>query len=244
MPTLLKLGQPALGVAPRPRRTGVSGAGFVFWELRSPGAGRRSAPFPHQIGFAAACTSVGISNLVMYTTLLAIPLYLERVRGHDSRVTGLTLAALSALSALAGPIGGRWMDARGRVVPAVVGAVALFLGMAGLTIAIGGTTLWPVAMALGLMGLGLGVAGASVQATAVEAVPVQRAGSASGIYSTARYLGSVIGSTALAIVFVSKPGEGESERFTALFAVLVVVAAVGIIANSRIALSGNPQATS
>jgi DHA2 family methylenomycin A resistance protein-like MFS transporter len=116
--------------------------------------------------------------------------------------------------------------------------------MAGLTITIGGTTLWPVAVALGMMGLGLGVAGASVQATAVEAVPVQRAGSASGIYSTARYLGSVIGSTALAIVFVSKPGEGESERFTALFAVLVVVAAAGIVANSRIALTGNTKARS
>ena len=242
VPTLLKLGQPALGVALALGGLGL-GAGFVFWELHSPAPVVDLRLF-RTGAFAAACTSVGISNLVMYTTLLAIPLYLERVRGHDSRVTGLTLAALSALSALAGPVGGRWMDARGRVVPAVVGAVSLFLGMAGLTITIGGTTLWPVAVALGMMGLGLGVAGASVQATAVEAVPVQRAGSASGIYSTARYLGSVIGSTALAIVFVSKPGEGESERFTALFAVLVVVAAAGIVANSRIALTGNTKARS
>src|SRR6185503_20316069 len=164
------------------------------------------------------------------------PLYLERVRGHDSRVTGLTLAALSALSALAGPVGGRWMDARGRVFPAVVGAISLFAGIAGLTIAVGGANLWPLAIALGLMGLGLGVAGASVQATAVEAVPVQRAGSASGIFSTARYLGSVIGSTALAVVFVTRPSAGERERFTALFAVLTVIAAAGILVNTRLAL--------
>jgi MFS transporter, DHA2 family, methylenomycin A resistance protein len=84
------------------------------------------------------------------------------------------------------------------------------------------------------MGIGLGVAGASVQATAVESVPAQRAGSASGIYSTARYLGSVIGSTALAMVFVSKPGTGASGRFTALFAALAVIAVAGIAVNTRL----------
>jgi DHA2 family methylenomycin A resistance protein-like MFS transporter len=234
VPTLLKLGQPIPGVALA--LTGVAiGAGFVLWELRS------SAPVVDLrlfriSSFAAACASVGLSNLVMYTTLLAMPLYLERVRGHDSRVTGLTLAALSALAATAGPIGGRWMDARGRVVPAVAGAIALFAGIIALTVAVAGAALWPVILALAVMGFGLGVAGASVQATAVEAVPVHRAGSASGIYSTARYLGSVIGSTALAIVFVTRPGSGESSRFSALFAALILVSAVGIIANLRIGL--------
>jgi MFS transporter, DHA2 family, methylenomycin A resistance protein len=237
VPTLLKLGLPILGIALALGGLAI-GAGFAFWELRS------AAPVVdlrlfRTSAFAAACASVGLSNLVMYTTLLAMPLYLERVRGHDSRVTGLTLAALSALSALAGPVGGRWMDARGRVFPAVVGAVSLFVGIAALTIAVGGANLWPLAIALGLMGLGLGVAGASVQATAVEAVPVQRAGSASGIFSTARYLGSVIGSTALAVVFVTRPSAGESERFTALFAVLTVIAAAGILVNTRLALTGN-----
>jgi EmrB/QacA subfamily drug resistance transporter len=234
VPTMLKLGRPALGGL-----LAVAGivvlAGFVAWELRT------SAPVVdlrlfRSSAFAAACASVGLSNLVMYTTLLAMPLYLERVRGHDSRVTGLTLAALSALSALAGPIGGRWMDRRNRVLPAVSGAIALCAGVAALTVAVRSADLWPVVLALAAMGLGLGVAGASVQATAVEAVPPQRTGSASGIYSTARYLGSVIGSTALAVVFVTKPSAGASNRFTFLFAALIIAAAAAIATNTRLTL--------
>jgi DHA2 family methylenomycin A resistance protein-like MFS transporter len=209
------------------------GLAFALWELRS------SAPVVdirlfRRPEFAAACASVGMSNLVMYTTLLAMPLYLEHVRGHDSRVTGLTLAALSALSALGGPIGGRWTDRRGRVLPAVTGAIALFAGAVSLTAVVGNATLWPIAIALGGMGIGLGISGASVQAAAVESVPVQRAGSASGIFSTSRYLGSVIGSTALAIVFVNRPGSGASDRFVVLFAALAIVALAGIAVNTRI----------
>jgi EmrB/QacA subfamily drug resistance transporter len=232
VPAFLKLGRPALGVGFAALGVAI-GVGFAYWELRAHAPVVDIRLF-RRSEFAAACASVGLSNLVMYTTLLAMPLYLERVRGHDSRVTGLTLVALSALAALAGPIGGRWMDARGRVVPSVVGAVALCIGVAGLTLAVGSASLLPVVIALAGMGIGLGIAGASVQATAVESVPAQRAGSASGIYSTARYLGSVIGSTALAMVFVSKPGSGASGRFTALFAALAVVAVAGIAVNTRL----------
>lgn len=232
VPTFLHLGRPALGVGFAAIGVAI-GVAFAYWELRA-----RAPVIDIRLfrgaEFSAACASVGLSNLVMYTTLLAMPLYLERVRGHDSRVTGLTLAALSALAAFSGPLGGRWMDARGRILPAVVGAVALCAGMAALTVAVGSASLWPVVIALGGMGVGLGISGASVQATAVESVPGHRAGSASGIYSTARYLGSVIGSTALAMVFVTKPEAGASGRFTLLFSALAVVAVIGIAANARL----------
>ena len=46
---------------------------------------------------------------------------------------------------------------------------------------------------LALIGSGLGLAGASLQTSAVEAVSADAAGSAAGLYSTARYLGSIVG---------------------------------------------------
>lgn len=98
-----------------------------------------------------------------------------------------------------------------------------------------GTGLAPVVGALGLMGIGLGIAGAAVQTAAVESVPAERTGSAAGIYSTARYMGSVAGSTALAIVFADSPRAGEATPFVRLFAGLVLVALLGAVANSRIA---------
>ena len=186
---------------------------------------------PH---FAAACASIWLSNLVMYTTLLAIPLFLERVRDRSIQESGLVLAALSALAAFCGPLGGRWSDRRGRWLPAVAGASALFAGTALLAAGTSGSGIGTIVVALAIMGLGLGISGAPVQTAAVEAVPEAGTGSAAGIFSTARYLGSVMGSIILAVAFVQPSDTDDNERFIALFAVLAAVAMAGIVANSRI----------
>lgn len=233
IPTLVKLGQPLLALA-----AGAAGAAialaFVRWELRTtaPVVDVRLFARPH---FAAACASIALSNLVMYTTLLALPLYLEDVRGHGVQVSGLILVALSAFAALWGPIGGRWTDSRGKWVPAVIGAVVLLIGTILLTAGVRAPELAPIVVALAVMGLGLGVSGAPVQTAAIEAVPSARTGSAAGLFSTARYLGSVTGSTVLATLFVQHPVAGQATPFVALFAGLSVVALLGIIANARIA---------
>jgi EmrB/QacA subfamily drug resistance transporter len=232
VPATVRLGLPLLGVACA--LIGILiGAAFVAWELRVPAPVVDIRIFG-RTQFAAACASVGLSNLVMYTTLLALPLYLERVRGHDSRITGLTLAAMSALAALAGPIGGRWTDARGRLAPAVFGGACVFGGAFGLAIAVGFSHLWPVILGLIVMGTGIGICGAPVQAAAVESVAPGTAGSASGVYSTSRYLGSVTGSTALAIVFATRPESGQTGRFIGIFVVLALIALGTIAVNTWI----------
>jgi EmrB/QacA subfamily drug resistance transporter len=232
VPTTVRLDLPLLGVACGLIGVLIGGA-FVAWELRTPAPVVDVRVF-RRIEFAAACASVGLTNLVMYTTLLALPLYLEQVRGHDTRVTGLTLAAMSALAALAGPIGGRWADVRGRILPALSGGAAVCAGAGGLAVAVGFVPLWPVILALVVMGAGLGISGAPVQAAAVESVAAGKAGSASGVFSTSRYLGSVIGSTALAIVFATRPDSGQSGRFIGLFAVLALIAVGTIAVNAQL----------
>ncbi len=240
IPTMLKLSLPALAVI-----AGVGGVAigliFIRWELSTPAPVVDIRLFAKS-HFAAACASIGLSNLVMYTTLLALPLYLERVRGHDARVSGLILAALSAVAAFWGPIGGRWTDRAGRWLPAVAGATSLLAGAVLLIAGVRGTTLVPIAVALAMMGMGLGISGAAVQAAAVESVPGTKTGSAAGIFSTSRYIGSVAGSSVLAIVFVQRPNPGQSDRFIALFAGLAVAALFGLAVNTRIAARRSPVA--
>jgi DHA2 family methylenomycin A resistance protein-like MFS transporter len=233
IPTMLKLDRPVFAIAAGLAGL-VSGVLFVRWELRS------SAPVVDvrlfaQSQFAASCGSIGLSNLVMYTTLLALPLYLEGARGHSVQISGLVLAALSAFAAIWGPLGGRWTDRSGRRAPALFGAAALLIGSALLAIVVRGEAIIPVAVALALMGIGIGVSGAPVQTAAMESAPRERAGSAAGIYSTSRYLGSVVGSSVLAIVFVRRPHTGEEGRFIALFAGLALVALIGVFVNDRVA---------
>jgi len=95
--------------------------------------------------------------------------------------------------------------------------------------------LWPIALALAVMGIGLGVQSAPVQTSAVEAAPMEKTSAAAGVYSTSRYLGSVIGATVLAIVFTSDPVPGDTGRFQWLFAGLAIAALAGVFANSQIA---------
>ena len=126
IPTLLKVGQTAMAGLAGVTAAAI-GVGFVRWELRT-GAPVVDVRLFTRSRFAAACASIALSNLVMYTTLLALPLYLERVRGHSIQVAGVTLAALSAFSAIWGPLGGRWTDRIGLWLPAVAGAAVLLAG--------------------------------------------------------------------------------------------------------------------
>jgi DHA2 family methylenomycin A resistance protein-like MFS transporter len=171
----------------------------------------------------------------MYTTLLALPLFMDHVRGDNERTIGLTLAAMSALSALWGLLGGRISDQRGRWLPAVAGAIGLLLGIGMLAGVLDAVRLWPIGLALAVMGVGLGVQSAPVQTSAVEAAPMDKTGAAAGVYSTSRYLGSVAGATVLAIVFTADPAPGDTSRFQWLFTGLVIAALAGVVANSRIA---------
>jgi MFS family permease len=238
IPTLVKSGQPTLAAAAALVGAAL-GVAFVRWELQAPApvVDVRLFVRPH---FAAACASIGLSNLVMYTTLLALPLYLEGVRGYSVQVSGFTLVAMSAFAALWGPIGGRWTDQRGRWLPAVAGAVVILAGTLLLIAGVRSPELTLVIIALAAMGLGLGVSSAPVQTAAVESVPHARTGSAAGIFSTSRYLGSVTGSTVLAIVFVQRPEFGEVGQFVGLFIALSLVALAGVAANARIAARVNP----
>lgn len=232
-PTLLNFDQPALAAGAVVAGV-AAGWGFFHHERRV------TAPIVdltlfRQRHFAAACASILLGNVVMYTTLLAIPLFLEHVRGASASRIGLMLGAMSILSALATPIGGRWADRLGRWQPAVAGALIACAGtfLVGLALGAGGTAVLVVALAI--LGLGLGIAGAPVQAASVESVPAGQSGSASGIYSTSRYIGSVIGTSVLALLFASDPDPGDTGRFIALYLALGGVAIAGIAANSRIA---------
>jgi EmrB/QacA subfamily drug resistance transporter len=193
IPSLIRFGYGWMGAV-----AAIASVGFGWLFIRS----QVTAPSPvidlklfSQSHYAFACASICLSNLVMYTILLSLPLFLERVRDYGVQTTGLVLAAMSAFSALLGPLGGRWADQRGHWSPAVWGASTLAAGTVILTASTMVDRLALIVVALVIIGLGLGISGAPVQAAALQAIPGDLAGSAAGIFSTARYVGSVVGSS-------------------------------------------------
>jgi EmrB/QacA subfamily drug resistance transporter len=149
-------------------------------------------------GFTPAVTTVLLSNLTMYTLLLSLPVFLIGWGNWDDEHVGLLLAGLSLPMVFFSPLGGRLSDRSGRRLPAFLGTVLIALGTLPF-LAIAPFWSWPVYLApLVLLGIGSGLSMASMQATAIETVSLGRAGQAAGLFSTMRYLGSILGSSVMA----------------------------------------------
>jgi EmrB/QacA subfamily drug resistance transporter len=213
----------------------LAAGGLFIWRER-----RASAPvvdlalFRHR-HYRWACFSVSMSNFLLYTALLATPQLFERVWGYSVQTTGLALASFSAFAVLLGPVSGRWADRSGYWLPAVTGATCLAAGSVLLALSSAIAGIVAIVVSLAIMGVGLGIAAASVQTAAVESVPHEQTGSASGVFSTFRYLGSVVGSSILAMSLSGDPGPGDTLPFTLLFAGMAAVALLGILTNARVA---------
>lgn len=178
--------------------------------------------------FAAGCAGVALSNLSMYTTFLAIPLLLADLPGWSSTQVGLVLSALWAPTVVCAPLGGRLADRWGRRWPTALGLLLLTAGMAGLgALETGTDDLWVLLAGLGVAGVGLGLSQAGLQTAVLESVARDQSGSASGIFSMSRYIGSIAGSSALPMLY----GGGQLAGFGRVLSVVVVTAFAATIAS-------------
>jgi DHA2 family methylenomycin A resistance protein-like MFS transporter len=94
----------------------------------------------------------------------------------------------------------------------------------------------PLIIGLTLVGLGLGLATPGLQTSAVESVHSSQAGSASGLYSTSRYLGSIIGSAIIAGIL----GANRTNVDAIGIVFLISLGGALIAALSSLGLSHNP----
>ena len=217
---------PALGLA-----AAAAGFALVRHAGRSPNPVLNLALLRAR-GFTPAVATVLLSNLTMYTLLLSLPLFLTAWSLWDSARIGLLLAALSLPTIVFAPLGGRLSDSLGRRTPTVIGMALITLG------ALPFLTVYPTwswllyTVPLVLIGAGLGLSMAPVQTTAVETAPSSQAGQASGLFSTMRYLGSILGSSVMAAVLSgAAPPVGS---FRLLYAMLFLSACGATIAALRL----------
>ena len=160
--------------------------------------------------FAAACATVAFQNLAMYGTLLALPIALAGA----SVQSGVALAAFSGGSIILAPLGGRAADRYGPRLPTVAGALLLGVGILPLALSGAQLPLELLAVTLGFAGIGLALTFPSMRLAAVEVVPERYAALASGVFSTSRYFGGMLGSVAIAIALA---GAATTESLRALF---------------------------
>ena len=161
--------------------------------------------------FAGANLVAAAMNLVGIGTVFVATLYLQTVRHHAAFIAGVMLLPLFVPLAALAPVAGRLTGRFGPRLPMTAGLVigaAGSAGLIGLTPVSGYPRILP---ALLLLGVGMGLLTASVVAAAVQAVPSDRAGLASGVNNTAR---QAAGALAVALYGAIAGSPTEPAAFT------------------------------
>jgi EmrB/QacA subfamily drug resistance transporter len=186
--------------------------------------------------FAAATASVGLSNLALYGTLLAVPLLLARRPGWSAAEIGLSLAAMSVPMVVLSPVGGWLSDRVGRRGAATAGLAMLAAALLPLGIVGADVPTSLLVASLALAGAGIGLSNAAVQAAGIEALDARDAGVASGIFSTGRYVGGIAAASLVAAL-----ANGDGADYGLLFTIEAAAALLSMAL--ALVLPGRPRVT-
>ncbi|QUR68464.1 MFS transporter [Mycobacterium spongiae] len=179
----------------------VGGALFVGHELRSPDPMMDLRLFrdsTYALSIATICTVFfAVHGMLLLTTQ-----FLQNVRAYTPTATGLMIFPFSAAVVLVSPLVGNLVGRIGARVLILAGLSALMMGL--LTLIASEHRSWSlVLIGLGLCGVGVALCLTPVTTVAMTAVPVERAGMASGIMSAQRAIGSTVGFAVLGSVLAA-----------------------------------------
>ena len=190
---------------------GVAGLG-VLGLLEARRAGRRAdgpAPLLRAELFRVPAFAAGLGVQMAFAAglqgfFLALALWLQAGEHFSPLKAGLTAVAFSAGSFIGAPVAVPLAQRYGRSVLAI-GGVLMAAGIAGVSLAashvgVNGSP-WPVVPGLVVCGAGLALLIIPLVNVVLAAVPVEAAGGASGLFSTAQQLGGAVGVALLGTVF-------------------------------------------
>ncbi|WP_339285359.1 MFS transporter [Oceanobacillus sp. FSL K6-3682] len=140
-------------------------------------------------------------NLIYYCYFFGFPTFLQQVRNYSEQHTGLIMLALAGFGVIVSPLAGRIIDKYGSKLPMVIGAALLLVGT-GLLLTYHETSplLWLLVI-MAVLGMSNGFNNISMQTALYEHVKPEETGSASGLFQTSRYLGSILSSSLLGLTF-------------------------------------------
>ncbi|MEU5211821.1 MFS transporter [Streptomyces sp. NPDC020742] len=163
--------------------------------------------------FTAAMITIAVGEGTVYGILPYTSLWLQSVQRLSPVGAGLVVLPHAVAAGLVAVIGGRWMP---KPAPRLGATLGLFL--AGLGVGTEGfltpASGWPALVGgLTLSGIGMGLVFQAAASLALGSVPVERAGMASGTYSTFEQLGYALGVSvfgALAVGIMSRSLDGTT----------------------------------
>jgi DHA2 family methylenomycin A resistance protein-like MFS transporter len=140
-------------------------------------------------------------------TAVYVSVFLQQVQGRSALTAGLWLLPTGMLTAACSPLAGRLMARAGARTPILAGLAAACLAFAALLRLDPEASLSSMWWAFALLGVGTGLALPPMTATAVGAVPAERAGMASAIHNASRQIGQTFAVAILGTILFTRAGD-------------------------------------
>jgi EmrB/QacA subfamily drug resistance transporter len=155
-----------------------------------------------------------LSGMVLFGTIIFLPLYLQAVKGMSPTESGLALLpaviGIFSTSISAGQMITR--TGRYKIYP-VLGGLILIFAMLGLTRLSSHTPYWEVAIAVYVWGAGIGLTMQTILTAVQNAVDYRDLGTATGAVTFFRQIGGAIGAAAFGAMLSSRLAVHLSDAF-------------------------------
>ena len=198
---------------------------FVFYKYES----KQSQPFinvlslKENLNMSFVYVQFILVNVIFYSIFFGVPLYLQNVRHFDSKTTGLIMLSIAGFGIIVSPLAGRWIDNRGSKPALIAGTSCMIAGsLLLLTIHDSSQAAW-IFFCLSVLGLSNGFNNLGLQTALYSFVPPAETGTASGLFMTSRYIGTIFSSSLLGILF----GKHFSTSHFHVMAIICVI--IGIL---------------
>lgn len=139
-------------------------------------------------------------NILYYSLFFGLPSYLQIVRHMSDYHTGILMLSLGLCSLVASPVAGRWVEKSGPQPALFLSAVLMASGSLWIVTWNGATSEFSVCLTLVAFGMANGLNNVGMQAALFHHSPKEIIGVASGIFSTSRYLGTILSSLLIGLV--------------------------------------------
>jgi EmrB/QacA subfamily drug resistance transporter len=149
--------------------------------------------------------------------LFSLPLFMQSVLGYSAFQAGAVLASLALGSFLSAPTAARLAQQRSQRFVARLGLALEVVAIIGLGAMISTSVSgWVLSLWLVVYGVGVGYASAQLTGLILADVPVHQSGQASGTQSTARQVGSALGTAILGTILFVGLGTFTAQQFASV----------------------------
>jgi MFS family permease len=209
---------------------------LVWWELCAPAPFIDMRLLVGNLPLTRTYLRGGLSLLGVYTILYCITQWLEAAHGYSPQEAGLLILPMGALAAVVSrPIAARNL-VRG---PLIAGAVTALLGSIGVLLLKTSSPATAIIAVTLLFGVTTGTVSVCNQTALYLQAPAKLVGTASGLYRTFSYIGSIASATIGSIVFHQKVSDHGLHQIAVILIGVSAVVLIMILADRKLRTASN-----